>query len=411
LFSEPHIRVEYPGPTARKLLAAAAKNFSVEGEAPLVVESASGVSVIDVDGNVFLDFASGLYGNQTGHAHPSVVRAVIEKVQRLTVSYDFPYVDETAIELAERLRSGAPGQVRGPVSFTCSGDSALEAAVDAALAATGRARVAVFEDERLSCKEPPVPLPYPDCHRCPEGKKPGSCAVECLETCIGLLDSDELRGQVAAVIFPPIRLTGGLALPDQDFAEGLGEFLKKRKILLVADETVTAMGRAGKMFASSLYKIAPDIIVCGGGLGTGMSAGAVISKDKRIGEAVRVKENANPVHIAAAAAAVDLIDTELSANARSMGVYLNGKLEELSESKNEIAAVLGKGLLIGLEITDSPNSPEKNVPVCAEVAKKCRERGLLVGASGAMSVVLAPPLVVTKTQIDAAVDILRSVLT
>jgi 4-aminobutyrate aminotransferase-like enzyme len=408
---EPHIRVEYPGPTARKLLTAAAKNLSVEGEAPLVVESASGVSIIDVDGNVFLDFASGLYGNQTGHAHPSVVRAVIEKAQRLTVSYDFPYIDETAIELAERLRSGAPGQVRGPASFACSDDSALEAAMEAALAATGRPRVAVFTDEPSSCKEPPVTLSYPDCYRCPEGKKPGSCAVECLETCIGLLDSDDLRGQVAAVIFPPIRLSGGLALPDPDFTEGLGEFLKKRKILLVADETVTAMGRAGKMFASSLYKIAPDIIVCGGGLGTGMSAGAVISKDKRVGEAVRVKESANPVHIAAAAAAVDLVDRELSANARSMGVYLTGKLEELSESKNDIAAVLGKGLLISLEITGNPSLSEKDGRVCAEAAKKCRERGLLVGASGATSAVLAPPLVVTKSQIDAAVDILGAVLT
>jgi 4-aminobutyrate aminotransferase len=409
LSSEPHIHVEYPGPAARKLLTAATKNLSVTGDPPLIVESASGVRVIDVDGNVFLDFASGLYGNQTGHAHPSVVRAVIEKVQRLTVSYDFPYVDETAVELAERLRSGAPGQVRGPVSFTCSGVAALAAAVEGAMAATGRPRIAVFTDEPISCKEPPVPLPYPDCRHCPEGKKPGSCGVECLEACIELLDLDDLRGQVAAVVFPPIRLTGGLDLPDPDFIEGFAEFLKKRKILLIADETVTAIGRVGKMFASSLYKLAPDIIVCGGGLGTGMSAGAVISKNKRLGETVKIKGNSNPVHIAAAAMTVDLVDRELAANARSMGNYLTNKLEKLSDSKKEITAVRGKGLLIGLELTGSPSSAKQDTSSCIEVARKCREQGLLIGVTGAESVVLAPPLVITKEQIDVAVDILGSV--
>jgi 4-aminobutyrate aminotransferase-like enzyme len=409
LSPEQHVHVEYPGPLARKLLAGAAKQLTC-GSSPLAVVSASGVRVIDADGNTYLDFASGLYGNQTGHAHPSVVQAVIEKVQRLTVSYDFPYVDETAVELAERLRSAVPGQIRGPVSFTCSGESALLAAVEGALAATGRPRVAVFSDEPLSCKEPPVRLPYPDCHHCPEGKKPGDCGVECLEACIKLLDSDELRGQIAAVVFPPIRLTGGLALPDPDFAEALGEFLKKRKILLIADETVTAIGRAGKMFASSLYKLVPDIIVCGGGLGTGMSAGAVISKDKRIGETVRVKGNGNPIHIAAATAAVDLVDRELAANSRSMGNYLTNKLKELSDSKKEITAVRGKGLLIGLELTGSSSSAKQDASFCVEVARKCRERGLIVGVTGAESVILAPPLVVTKEQIEATLNILAGIL-
>lgn len=407
---EPHVHTEYPGPAARRLLAGAAKHLSPPGDSPLAVESASGARVVDVDGNVYLDFASGLYGNQTGHAHPSVVRAVVEKAQRLTVSYDFPYADEGAVEMAERLRSAAPGRFLGPVSFTCSGKSALVMAVEAALAATGCAHIAVFSDEPLCYKEPTVVLPYPDCCRCPVGKDPEDCGVECLEKCIELLDGDELRGEVAAVVFPPMRVAAGFAPADPDFVDGLAEFAKKRKILVIADETVTGFGRTGKLFAAAHYKLTPDIITCGGGLGTGMSLGAVMYKNRRTADAPGRAGSADPINVAAAGAAVDLVDRELAANARSMGGYLTDKLEGLPEDCDFSGIVRGKGLLIALDVIKDPNSKEPDSSRRDAIASECRRAGLLIETAGPASIVFAPPLVITKEQIDIAVKIVSEAL-
>jgi 4-aminobutyrate aminotransferase-like enzyme len=407
---EPHVHTEYPGPAARKLLTGAAKYLSPPGDSALAVESASGACVVDVDGNAYLDFASGLYGNQTGHAHPSVVRAVIERAQRLTVSYDFPYVDEAAVEMAERLRSAAPGRFLGPVSFTCSGELALVMAVESALAASGRPGVAVFTEQPLYSKEPTVVLPYPDCYHCPVGKDPDDCGVECLEKCIELLDGDELRGEVAAVVFPPVSVTGGFALPDPDFAAGLAEFAKKRKILVIADETVTGFGRTGKLFASAHYKLAPDIIVCGGGLGTGMSLGAVIYKNRRTADAAGRAGSADPINVAAASAAVELVERELAANARSMGGYLTDKLEGLPENHDFSGVVRGKGLLIALDVIKDPNSKEPDSSRRDAIASECRRAGLLVETAGPGSIVFAPPLVITKEQIDVSVKIISEAL-
>ncbi|UCE27100.1 MAG: aminotransferase class III-fold pyridoxal phosphate-dependent enzyme [Candidatus Coatesbacteria bacterium] len=408
---EPQLRTEYPGPAARKLLAGAAKHVLGPGGTPVAVESASGARVVDVDGNVHLDFASGLYGNQTGHAHPTVVRAAIEKAQRLTVSYGFPYVDNDAVDLAERLRSAAPGRFLGPVSFACSGEPALAAAVESAMAATGRSRIAVFTDEPSCREEAAVRLPYPDCRRCPVGKNPGSCGVECLEKCIETLDGDEFRGEVAAAVFPLARVAGGFATPDMDFVAGFAEFAKKRKILLIADEIVTGFGRTGKLFASAYYKLTPDIIVCGGGLGTGMSLGAVTYKSRRTADAARPGAGtADPMSVAAAAAAVDLVERELAANARSMGGYLIDKLEGLLEESRVAGVVHGKGLLIGLEVVKDPGSGEPDGDRRDAIAGECRRRGLLVETAGPESIVFAPPLIVTKDQIDVAVRIIGDVL-
>jgi 4-aminobutyrate aminotransferase-like enzyme len=403
--SEPHVRTEYPGPAARKLLAGALKRLNLPGDSLLAVESASGARIIDVDGNVYLDFASGLYGNQTGHAHPSVVRAVIEQAQRLTVSYGFPYVDETAIELAGRLRSAAPGRFLGPVSFTCSDESALAMALDSAQAATGRPGIAVFTEQPLYPVEPTVALPYPDCYRCPVGKNPDNCGVECLEKCIELFDEDEHRDKVAAVVFPPVRVGDGFAQADTDFAIGLNEFAKKRKILVIADETVTGFGRTGKLFAAAHYKLAPDIIVCGGGLGTGMPLGAVMYKNRRTADAAERAGSTDPINVAAAGAAVDLVERELAANARSMGGYLTDKLEGLLEDYDFSGVVRGKGLLIALDVIKDSNSREPDNSRRDAIVSECRQTGLLVETAGVGSIVFAPPLVITKEQIDVAVKI------
>lgn len=408
--SEPHVRTEYPGPAARKLLAGALKRLNRSGDSLLAVESAAGARVIDVDGNVYLDFASGLYGNQTGHAHPSVVRAVIEQAQRLTVSYGFPYVDEAAVELAGRLRSAAPGRFLGPVSFTCSGESALAMAVESARAATGRPGIAVFTEQPLYPVGLAVALPYPDCYRCPVGKDPDDCGVECLEKCIELLDGDEYRDKVAAVVFPPLHAGGGFAPADPDFAVGLAEFAKKRKMLVIADETVTGFGRTGKLFASAYYKLAPDVIVCGGGLGTGMPLGAVMYKSRRTADETGRTGAADPINIAAAGAAVDLVERELAANARSMGGYLTDKLEGLPENYDFSGVVRGKGLLIALDVIKDPDSKEPDGPRRDAIVSECRRTGLLVETAGAGSVVFAPPLVITKEQIDVAIKIVGEAL-
>src|SRR5690606_7315566 len=205
---------------------------------------------------------------------------------------------------------------------------------------------------------------------------------------------------VAAIFVEPIQGEGGYIVPPAGWLAGLRELCDRHGILLVVDEVQSGVGRTGTMWAVEHDGVMPDIITAGKGLASGLPLAALIARGD-IMEWAPGKHGStfggNPVACAAAMATLDLVDSELAANAATVGEHLTSRLTELMASQPAIEQVRGRGLMIGIELA----SPE----LAADVERACFERGLLVLTCGAKSVRMAPPLVVTKQQADTAVAI------
>src|SRR5580704_58499 len=200
----PELRGPLPGPRARQIIERDRKVLSPSytRSYPLVVERGHGAMVEDVDGNRFLDFNAGIAVVATGHCHPRVVAAIQKQAARLIHMSGTDFYYEEMVALAEKLAAIAPGDVPRRVSFGNSGAEAMEGAIKLARWSTGRDKIIAFFGSfhgrtlgalSLTARKtvqrhgfgPLVPgvvhAPYPDCYRCPFGKEPDNCAVECVK--------------------------------------------------------------------------------------------------------------------------------------------------------------------------------------------------------------------------------------
>ena len=262
---------------------------------PLVIDHASGATVEDVDGNVFLDCAAGIAVNSTGHSHPDVVKAIADQAGRFLHMSGTDFYYEPQVRLAEEIAAIVP--IEGGVKsfFGNSGTEAIEAAIKLARFATGRPNILAFLGGfhgrtmgalAVTASKPVQrrgfgPLmagvyhaPYADCYRCPLGLKPETCAAECLDYIehqlfVHLLSPDE----VAAIVVEPIQGEGGYVVAPDQFLQRLRELTRTQGILLVVDEVQSGMGRTGKMFAIEHAGVQPDVVAIAKGVASGMPLG------------------------------------------------------------------------------------------------------------------------------------------
>src|SRR5262249_20999268 len=229
----PHIRGPLPGPRAAEVIARDTKYVSPSytRSYPLVVKQGSGAIIEDLDGNRFLDFNAGIAVVAAGHCHPEVVRAIQEQAARLIHMSGTDFYYEELAALAEKLSEIAPGAVPRRVSFGNSGAEAMEGAIKLARYATGRDKIIAFLGSfhgrtmgalSLTARKavqragfgPLVPgvvhAPYPYCYRCPFGKEPDGCAVECVrhieQTLLKTISPAE---ETAAIVVEPVMGEGG----------------------------------------------------------------------------------------------------------------------------------------------------------------------------------------------------------
>src|SRR5580658_1480990 len=265
----PHLKGPLPGPRAQEIIARDHRFISPSYTRgyPLVASRGEGSIVEDVDGNRFLDFNAGIAVVATGHCHPRVVEAIREQAGNLIHMSGTDFYYESLVDLAEKLGSLAPGGIERRVSFCNSGAEAVEGAMKLARYSTGRhgfiAFLGSFHGRTMGALSltarkavqrrgfgPLVPgvvhAPYPYCYRCPVGKQPDSCAVECVkfieET---LLRTVSPPGETAAVAVEPVQGEGGYIVPPRKFFDELGRVAKQHGILLIFDEVQSGMGRTG----------------------------------------------------------------------------------------------------------------------------------------------------------------------
>jgi 4-aminobutyrate aminotransferase len=432
----PNLVTPLPGPRAAEIIKRdqAVLSPSYTRCYPLVMKRGEGAIVEDVDENRFLDFAAGIAVVATGHSHPRVVAAIQKQAAEFLHMSGTDFYYEGMVRLAEKLAALTPGKLPRRVYFGNSGAEAVEAAIKMARYHSGRDKFIAFlggfhgrtmgalaltaskvvQRRGFHPMLPVEHIPYPNCYRCPCGKDPSTCAVECLSILEDQLFKTILPAEeVAAIVVEPIQGEGGYLVPPKKFHEELRRIADKYGILLVHDEIQCGMGRTGRMFASEHFGVTPDIITLAKGIASGMPLAATIARADIMDwppGAHASTFGGNPVSIAASLATIELLEESLIANAAAMGEHLMSRLREWPRRFKYVGDVRGMGLMIGVEMVRDQNTKERAPDLRDRLETLAFERGLLILGCGPNSIRLCPPLVITRDQADYAVDTLEQCL-
>jgi len=369
---------------------------------PRVIVKGEGCWLYDADGNKILDMFPGWAVSGIGHCHPKVVDAIRNQAAEL-LHIDNTFYSEPQGKLAQLLSERAFG---GKCFFCNSGAEANEAALKLARLHTaqqkykfitfegsfhGRTFATVTATAQPKYHEGFLPLlpgfiyaPFND--------------VAALESAF----SDE----VAAVMVEPIQGEGGINIAAAEFLRAIRRLCDENGAIMILDEVQTGIGRTGKWFAYQHFDVEPDIITMAKALGGGVAIGAMMAKEE-IAASLTPGTHAstfggNCLACAAGIAVIEAIEEDsLLQNAAELGQYAKDKLLELKQKHFIIDSVRGIGLMIGVQLT----KPGK------EIVDKCLEKGLRINCTNETVLRFMPPMIVTKDQIDQAVDILDAVLT
>lgn len=433
----PQILTPLPGPRATQLIERDSRVISPSYTRcyPLVAARGEGAIVEDVDGNRFLDFNAGIAVASTGHCHPKVVAAIEAQSKRLIHMSGTDFYYENMVELAEKLAAVAPGDGPHRVYFGNSGAEAIEAAMKLARYHTHRDKFIAFTNAfhgrtlgALSLTGskvvqrkgfgPLVPgvfhTHFPDPYRRPEGMTADEYGLSCArfieeELFRTILPAEE----VAGIVVEPIQGEGGYLVPPKSFLQELRRLADRHGILLIFDEVQCGMGRTGKMWAADHFGVAPDILTTAKGIASGLPLSATIARAEIMDwppGAHASTFGGNPVSVAAALATIELLESELIANAAEIGIHILNRLNHWPKHFRHVGEVRGLGLMIGVELVRDQHTKERAPELRDRVQNMAFERGVLVLAAGRNTIRLCPPLIITRDQADFAMDTLEECL-
>ena len=432
----PKIVTGLPGPKSRVLLD---KQVRLEGGAvsyprgtPVAFEQGRGATIMDVDGNIFIDFFGGAGVLNVGHCNPDVVQAVKSQVEKLTHSLDFPTPPRA--ELVEEILSSAPGDMKGVSKMLFggpTGSDAVESAMKLAKYNTGRHGVIAFmgsyhgmtsgalaltADKHFKDKYLPlIPdvhfIPFAYCYRCSFGLEYPVCGVRCASYLEHILD-DPNSGIVdpALVIVEPIQGEGGSITPPKEFITELRRITEEHSIPLIMDEIQAGLGRTGKMWSCEHYGSSPDIMTISKGLGGGLPLSAIMYRTEldnwKPGAHIGTFRGHVTAMAAGAAAMKFMKEYNLPKHATEIGEYVLKRLKEAEEERPYIGDVRGSGLMIGIEFVKDKKTKEPWTEMARETRLESYMRGVIVELGGHYGNVIRflPPLVLTKELADRGVD-------
>lgn len=411
--STPTIRTALPGPNAQVVIERDERysSPSLTRVYPLVVARGGGCMLEDVDDNRFLDFNAGIAVNAAGHAHPAVNAAIHAQTDACLHYCSSDFYHPAHADLVERLAASVPMQP-ARVFLANSGTEAVEGALKLARNHTKRPNVIAFYGAfhgrslgslSLTASKAKYRSSFgivtPGSYHAPfAGDNNGLDGAEYIEQVLFARMTEP--EDVAAIFVEPIQGEGGYIVPPAGWLAKLRDLCDRHGILLVCDEVQSGIGRTGKMWACEHDDVEPDIITAGKGLASGLPLSALIARADimdwspgRHGSTF----GGNPVACAAALATLDLVTDGLADNATVIGDRLMAGLRELQTRQPIITEVRGRGLMIGIDVTDHDTA--------GVIEQECFKRGLLVLTCGQRGIRMAPPLVVTADQADTALSI------
>jgi taurine--2-oxoglutarate transaminase len=410
---------------------------------PLHIVDAEGCYFTDAAGKKYLDFSSQLMCVTLGHKNQAVIRAIEEQAKKLP--YIAPgFATDVRAELAELLLEVLPKGLE-KFFFTTSGTEANEAAFKIARMYTGKTKIiaryrsyhgstmgsiAATSDPRRWAMEPAGKIPgvifapEVDCYRCPLHHHYPECEIACVEYIDHMIENES---DVAAVIIEPVVGTNGILIPPKEYMPRLRQICDKHNVLLIADEVMSGWGRTGKWFAVDHWNVIPDMLTTAKGITTAYMPLGVCATSKKIGDyfddhyfSHGHTYEAHPLTLAPAVAAIheykrlDLIDRAIE-----MGAYMGKKLNELKVKHKSIGDVRGIGLFWAVELVKNQKTREpfntykdkvNGTPLLVDkVAAEMMKNGVFVQA-WVSHFVIAPPLIITKGEIDSGVQMLDAAL-
>lgn len=438
-FQLPRIRGRVPGPAsmaaAERLSLVESRNITcLTPEFPVFWEEARGANVMDVDGNVFLDLTGAFGVSVAGHSPDSVVDGIRRQAGRLIHGMGDVHPPVKKVEFLEALTALGPWP-DARVILGSSGSEAVEAALKTALLATGRPGILAFEGSyhgltlgslstthREDFRGPFLSRIYKGVRFAPfpDGGDGKEAVRKILDKVRWLLREGDGGDEIGAVIIEPIQGRGGVRIPPPGFLEALADLVWNAKALLIFDEIFTGLGRTGALFAFHHEGVVPDILCLGKGLGGGLPLSACVGPARIMeawppsrGEAIHTSTFlGNPLACAAGLSLLEeLKESKLVERARVLGKRFVDGLEGALGGARGVGEVRGRGLLIGVELTD-PDSASPLGGAAVRVANLALQEGLLVLPAGDRGhvVELSPPLVITEEQADWAVACLERVV-
>ena len=430
----PDIKVTPPGPKARAIIERDHSYVATTTKsAPIVIKRASGSIVEDVDGNLLIDFASGISVLNVGHAHPKVIEAISKQAKEFThfAGTDFYYEIQTT--LAERLGAITPGSHKKKVFFSNSGAEANEAAIKVAKIHTKKQMFLAFlgafhgrtqgalaltasKAKQRAGFFPTMPgvvhVPYAYCYRCPYKLQYPSCDLYCANIIEDVyMKTVAPPADTAGVFVEPVQGEGGYIVPPPGWLDRIAKIAKDHDILLIDDEIQSGFGRTGKMWAVEHSKAVPDILTMAKSMGSGVPIGAAVYRaDMDFHDSGKHSNTfgGNPIACAASLATIDVIeDEDLIARSAKIGEHMAKRLDEMAERYEFIGERRGLGMMQATEFVADRRSKKPDPSIRDAITKDAYEHGLILLPCGESSLRYIPALNIPRDVLDAGLDVLE----
>jgi len=416
-----------------------------EAEEPLIIESARGCYLKDIQGREYLDGVSSLWTNLHGHRRPELDRAVIAQVRKVSHSTLLGLANIPSTLLAQRLAELAPpGLTR--VFYSDSGSTAVEIALKMAfqywhqMAPSGRSRtrfvsfkngyhgdtigavsvggVSLFHEVYRPLLFDSIQVESAYCYRCPLGLVHPGCGLACLGDLERTLESHH-RETAAVIIEPLVQGAGGILVSPPGYLSRVRELCTRHGVLMIADEVAVGFGRTGRMFACEHEQVQPDLLCLAKGISGGYLPLAATLATEEVFRAFlgRPQENrtffhghtytGNPVACAAGLASLDIFARDRTIEKLQVKIaQLARGLRRFRELPN-VGDIRQRGLMVGIELVadkhlKTPYPPETRMG--ARVCRESRPRGAILRPLGDV-LVLMPPLSIKKTELARLLDI------
>ncbi|MGC2191465.1 MAG: aminotransferase class III-fold pyridoxal phosphate-dependent enzyme, partial [Candidatus Dormiibacterota bacterium] len=398
----------------------------------LVISSAEGSFLIDVEGRRYLDFACGIAVTSLGHRHPDVTEAVHRQLDRY---WHTSIVTQSVVmtEAAERVAAICPDPL-DVVFFANSGAEVVEGALKLARRSTGRAGIISFRGAfhgrtfgALSVTTskalyraaygPLLPgvyvTPYPYCFRVCDHAPGEPCPIAAGEELERLFHQVVSANEVAAILVEPIQGEGGYVVPPEGFLATLRRICDQHGILLICDEIQTGVARTGRWLAVDHEQVVPDIVTLAKALGSGLPVGAIVASHRLMDRWESGSHGStfggNPVAGAAVIATLKVIERDhLMERATELGQTIRSRVEAWQKAGHGPSDLRGRGALIGLEFMDHQGRPDSER--VSQIKHQALDAGLVVLSCGVDDNVirLLPPLTVSDAELGQALEILES---
>ncbi len=431
-----------PGPKSAALLEQVPNYESMTrggGRFPLIFDTGKGVTVLDPDGNLYIDMSAGVAVNNVGRVHPDVVAAIERQSKVLMHASDISNTKRG--ELAKKLVAVAPPGLRDNcvAYFTLSGSGAVETAVKFAKRVTGRHQIVAFHGgyhgtwhaanslttgDKFRAGYGPfmagvIHVPYQYCYRCPFGLERSSCDIACAGYVDHVLNTPYTAADdVAAVIIEPLQGEGGYLLPDPEFVQTVKAACEKHGALFIVDEVQAGAGRTGKMWSVEHAGVEPDMLTFGKGMGGDLPmAGVLMRRDL----AAQLDDHSQPQSFAANALSAEVCLTNLGIierdglvqRAAEVGEEAMQRLRAAAEDLEIIGDVRGSGLMIGVELVANRETGE---PISRDrtgaIVDALLQRGVIMVPCGRYGnlIRVVPSLTIPRSYLNAGIDIMLDVL-